>query len=1146
MSPHPGFAVIDLETTGFGGSDRIIEVGVVLLDQQLRQQGTWETLVQPNRNVATSHVHKLTATHLKNAPTWEEVAPHLAKVLRGRIGVAHNASFEKRFLSKEFRRVGIATNVGDAHWVDTKELATAQLGYSRLADALEAAGLTNTIQHAALPDAIATAELLRTLSGTLMGVPLLFDGAAAPTPANLVTRQELGVESAARVSTSTAPAKPADSADSDKNPESDETAGTGGSTITTVSTGVAATAESGDSAAADEWLARLAQTLPTGGNGGPDQYRELLLVSLADRDLTPAQFYGLTRFAHDTGLTDEDVAEIHEDFIRQIAVEAWLDGVITDREKTELSTLAEQLSVDPVLVEELLTEPQTGDGESRIELSSGDRIAFTGAMDLPRETWEARARTRGLDIGEVAENTVVVVSANPDSTSGKARRARELNIPIVSETHFAQLLAGMDLNGADDQPELPEDASGASSRFTWVPSVMPGAHESELQNQEIAALWIQHFPTEQLMELSTVLSAETTIDLAGSSAARVGSLWAERHQPMLSATVEDLRDLPGVGAKRLERLVEAVVLAAIDADLPQEADAEKQDGQNGDVFRDSDYADDAYADDPLAFADPYSTADSETEKELDVLAGWLTLTETELPDGVKGLVPGVDKRMAEDVLAGLFARCVDELVATCSDDTRKLTIVSMRYMGGATLEELGTHFNVSRERIRQLEREIRRNFDVPNALSTDVAQELAEKFLPLSTFAEVNEDIPALAMTAEPFEGTYERYFRMWGLWKTDETWITAPGFAEAVDAALAEHSNEYNAVLIGAAAADLGADSHLLAEWMSQRTGLLVLPDGEHVLIARSHQDRAAGVLSIKGEPMTLSEIVQATGMNINERSVSNAMSVDERIIRVASNLYGLREWGMEEFFTITDWITSRIQASPTGSVALKDLLEEAPSLSVSENSVRAYVGGADFVLDDGHVTLPDTDTAGDSAGSPGEPTEADPQDYRDLYWRDDAWHMLLTVNQDHLRGSGFSVPRGVAGIYRVPVGDKVAVPSRLGEQFVRVNALKQSTTSTIRRFLMEAEAAEGDRVWLRFAPDEFTVVPAPARAFEVDDQEVDLAHLLDSMALDHALANDSDTALVAINEALGLDTSAPRRRTVAIFRHRGQDEYADLIRDL
>lgn len=46
----PGYAVVDFETTGFAATDRIIEIGTVLLDHNFRVEGAFETLVQPALN----------------------------------------------------------------------------------------------------------------------------------------------------------------------------------------------------------------------------------------------------------------------------------------------------------------------------------------------------------------------------------------------------------------------------------------------------------------------------------------------------------------------------------------------------------------------------------------------------------------------------------------------------------------------------------------------------------------------------------------------------------------------------------------------------------------------------------------------------------------------------------------------------------------------------------------------------------------------------------------------------------------------------------------------------------------------------------------------------------------------------------------
>ncbi|RCW45899.1 DNA polymerase-3 subunit epsilon [Halopolyspora algeriensis] len=73
--------------------------------------------------------------------------------------------------------------------------------------------------------------------------------------------------------------------------------------------------------------------------------------------------------------------------------------------------------------------------------ATGDLVAFTGETREPREMWEQRARAAGLAVqGYVTRKTRLVVAADPDSLSVKARKARDYGIPIVTEDAFARLL----------------------------------------------------------------------------------------------------------------------------------------------------------------------------------------------------------------------------------------------------------------------------------------------------------------------------------------------------------------------------------------------------------------------------------------------------------------------------------------------------------------------------------------------------------------------------------------------------------------------------------------------------------------------------------------------------------------------------------
>lgn len=62
---------------------------------------------------------------------------------------------------------------------------------------------------------------------------------------------------------------------------------------------------------------------------------------------------------------------------------------------------------------------------------------------VPRSEWERQAVEKGLDVGGVKKASTLVVAADPDSMSGKAKKARDYGVPIVDEDAFALLIGSM-------------------------------------------------------------------------------------------------------------------------------------------------------------------------------------------------------------------------------------------------------------------------------------------------------------------------------------------------------------------------------------------------------------------------------------------------------------------------------------------------------------------------------------------------------------------------------------------------------------------------------------------------------------------------------------------------------------------------------
>ncbi len=103
-----GFAVIDLETTGLfpQNHDRIVEVAIVHVSPTGVVEGVWETLVNPMRDMGAQRIHGISAAAAARAPEFGALAPSIASLLRGRVPVAHNASFDARFLAHSMEQAG--------------------------------------------------------------------------------------------------------------------------------------------------------------------------------------------------------------------------------------------------------------------------------------------------------------------------------------------------------------------------------------------------------------------------------------------------------------------------------------------------------------------------------------------------------------------------------------------------------------------------------------------------------------------------------------------------------------------------------------------------------------------------------------------------------------------------------------------------------------------------------------------------------------------------------------------------------------------------------------------------------------------------------------------------------------------------------
>ena len=386
-----GYAVVDLETTGLDPNrqHRIVELAVVHVSPAGEITGQWETLVNPRRDLGPQRIHRVTAAQTSYAPTFDRVAEELASLLAGRVVVAHNLRFDGGFLAAEYARHGYRVPLGPHIGLCTMLLAPKYLpGAGRsLADCCAAIGVTISDAHRASADALATAHLLAAYLRKDPGGPLW--------------KQELELAG--------------------EHPWPDFVHPSG------------------------KWVARehAAQQghflkrmdnkrLPVSSEHA--KYLALLDQALLDRHISVAEADALVALAAELGIGRTAAVALHRSYLGQLAD--------ADADPADLREVAVLLGLAKSDVDKALRSAPAEPVVRRFALATGDKVVFTGEMRCERPEWEQRAVNAGLLVHPAVTKTVkLLVAADPDTLSGKGRKARDYGIPVITEDAFAGMLA---------------------------------------------------------------------------------------------------------------------------------------------------------------------------------------------------------------------------------------------------------------------------------------------------------------------------------------------------------------------------------------------------------------------------------------------------------------------------------------------------------------------------------------------------------------------------------------------------------------------------------------------------------------------------------------------------------------------------------
>ncbi len=158
------FAVVDVETTGTraANGDRITEIAIAQV-QGGEVREVYSQLVNPERPIPPyiTSLTQISWEMVRDQPVFRQIAPEVGRRLAGHVFVAHNASFDWRFVSEELLR-GTATQLSGPK-LCTVRLTRAllpQLSRRSLDHVTNYFGISIASRHRAAGDAEATAQVL--------------------------------------------------------------------------------------------------------------------------------------------------------------------------------------------------------------------------------------------------------------------------------------------------------------------------------------------------------------------------------------------------------------------------------------------------------------------------------------------------------------------------------------------------------------------------------------------------------------------------------------------------------------------------------------------------------------------------------------------------------------------------------------------------------------------------------------------------------------------------------------------------------------------------------------------------------------------------------------------------------------------------
>ena len=316
--------------------------------------------------------------------------------------------------------------------------------------------------------------------------------------------------------------------------------------------------------------------------------------------------------------------------------------------------------------------------------------------------------------------------------------------------------------------------------------------------------------------------------------------------------------------------------------------------------------------------------------------------------------------LAEDVAD--LNRSIDDLQTVVGP--RQIEIFRQRALEGRTLAQVGQSFGLTRERVRQLQKQIEpllfcamhrdefwwlriRAHDLRSKLGFGAPEGHAATFDAVETaLTGVRSDIRWLVRIL---------LLECAGPYLSQEGWLTLD-WSRLVDRTDLLRCADAHGLVPAQAARQMLIQRGLRPEfhnaWLLTHGRMRLF--GTHLADWSGNVvDKCAAMLSLLQRPATVEELVGLVGEGHNTKGVRNRMVEDPRFIRINKTELALKTWGLDEYSGITEEIRKCILAAG-GEDAVDDIVTSIASrFGVKRTSVELYVHAPMFEFQGGRVRI-------------------------------------------------------------------------------------------------------------------------------------------------------------------------------------------------